>query len=366
MIIGDKKIYNKSISLYDKLSNEFNKDWNNITLCSAFLSNSAAESLIELIDNITNKKVKLTIIIGIKNNFTQPSAIRILLDYINTCRKTNIEFKLILPMDNDFHIKAYIFKNNSISKAIVGSANLTDTGLKSKGELCVEIINDDVNTISECIDRYLDTGLLWNECIDKYEKKYNENKLNIVKADVQSLKTSKIIKRAIKKKKTRLYKPMNTYTNLKYQNKVSPTMGILDKVTKEGQRKIDIAFKAARQKNLSINKTNAILFFNQSPEYIDYICDKYKVNSIFDRPDEINQSWNIGDKRCICTIGEVSRISEEEVIIFMKRGCIHYKVTPEIMDVAEELNIKPDIEDEEIIPLNENMKKYIRFVKNNR
>ena len=366
MVIGDKKIYNKAISLYDKLSNEFNKDWNNITLCSAFLSDSAANSLIELIEDIGHRKLKLTIMIGVKNNFTSPSSIRKLLDYINTCKKSNIEFKLILPMDNDFHIKAYVFKNEFTSKAIIGSANLTDTGLKSKGELSIDIKNDDVNGIIEYIDSYLSISQSWSDCIDQYEKRYSENKSTIVASDVQSLKINKPVNRKNKNKNSRLGKVEYMSTNLVYQKRVSPTMDTLCKLSKEKLEKVDMVLKVAQIENSNIIKSNSILFFNQSPDDIEYIHDKYKVNSIFDSPNGINQNWNIGDKRSICTIGAIRNISEDEVIIFMKRGCIHYEVTEEIISIAEELGIKSIDDEEECIPSKVNMEKYIKFIKNHR
>lgn len=360
MVIGDKKIYNKAISLYEKLSNEFNKDWNSITLCSAFLSNSAANSLIELIETVDDRKLKLTIMIGIKNNFTSPSAIQILIDYINTCNKSNIEFNLRLPMDKDFHLKVYVFKNEHTSKATVGSANLTDTGLKSIGELMIDINSEeDVNEITECLSNYLNCSEPWVDCIEEYEKRYKKYKPTIIESDTQGLKRYRLKNKKIKFR--RLGKDEYKFTNL-----IAPTMGTLYKLSKEDSNRVDMELEMVQREHSNIVKTNSILFSEQSYEDIKYIHNKYKIGSYFDKPDYANQNWNIGDKRSICTIGAIKNISEDEVVIFMRRGCIHYEVTEEIINKAEELGVKSIDEYEECTPSKINMDKYIKFIKKHR
>jgi len=155
MIIGDKKACNEVSSLYEKLASEMlTGPWTSITLCSAFLTKDAAHSVIELINEIkTRRKIKITIIIGVKNNFTVPDAIKVLLDYIENNNRSNFEFNLMLPRDTEFHLKCYLFLGRNAGKAMVGSANLTETGLESRGELMVEVDNEQtVDRIVSYID----------------------------------------------------------------------------------------------------------------------------------------------------------------------------------------------------------------------
>lgn len=338
MIIGDKNIHNNVTSLHDKLSYEFKQDWNSITLCSAFLSDSATNSLIELFNNLVNdRKLEITIMIGMKNNFTSPSAIRKLLEYVNVSDKSNIKFNLILPMDNDFHIKTYVFMSEYKSKAIVGSANLTDTGLKSRGELSIDINSDGVNDIMEYINGYLKISKPWSDCIDKYEEIYKNNKSTLVTSDINNFKVDE----------------KNIPNDLQ-----SPTQDDLYEVTSDKSKEIDSLYDNVKYKYKNLIRVNAIL----CEDSIIEINKKYKVNSYLDRPKYTSDSWNIGDNRGICTIGAIEELSNDEVVIFMKGRSFYYNVTKEIIDKAEELGIK-SIDDEESIPSKENMDKYIKFIK---
>lgn len=356
MIIGDKIRYKSANSLYDKLSYEFNNNWNNIVLCSAFLSDSAANSLIEIFNKLdNNKKLKVTIMIGVKNNFTPPSSIRKLLDYINTYEKSNIKFDLMLPFDNDFHIKTYVFTSDYESKAIVGSANLTDTGLKSKGELAIYINDESVNDIIEYVNGYLEISEPWSGYIEKYEEIYKYNKSTIVTADINSFKVHKTSIKLYKRKVKRGGR-INNHNDLE-----SPTQDDLYKVTSDKSKEMDSLYENIKYKYKSLIRVNSILFDDSIIE----INKKYKVNSYIDRPKYTSDSWNIGDNRAICTIGAIEELSDDEVVIFMKGRSFYYDVTEDIIDKAEELGIK-SIDCEEIIPSKENMDKYIMFIKENK
>lgn len=68
MIIGNKRACSDVISLYEELVSEvLTGSWNSITLCSVFLTKTAAHSIIDVINSInTRRKIKFTIIVGIK------------------------------------------------------------------------------------------------------------------------------------------------------------------------------------------------------------------------------------------------------------------------------------------------------------
>ena len=90
------------------------------------------------------------------------------------------------------------------------------------------------------------------------------------------------------------------------------------------------------------------------------IYEKYPIGSCFDRPRENNRTWEIGAKRMICNVGAIVNISDDEIVMFMKKGCTNYSVTEEIIEVAESLGIKSDGEDD--IPTKQGMDEYRRFI----
>ncbi|WP_313558809.1 restriction endonuclease PLD domain-containing protein [Ruminiclostridium cellobioparum] len=352
MIIGDKKVFNEAVSLYEKLESELLKgSWNSITLCSAFLTESAAQSIIELFDAIkTRRKIKFTIIVGIKNYFTVPEAIRLLIDYIENNNKSNFEFNLMLPKDNDFHMKCNVFLGRNSGKALIGSANLTETGLESKGELMVEVDNQHtIDSVVSYIDRYLNESEYWQEYIDKYEMIYENTKPDIKKDNTNGLF-----------KKQRILKPKQKKT-IRF---TAPTMDALGTVSEEQEERVIEIFDSVKEQHTDINKSNWILFYDQTEADNDTIREKYLIGSCFDRPKDNNKTWEIGTNRIICNVGAIVNTQDDELVMFMKKGCIHYRVTEEFILTAERLGIKSD--DEEHIPTKEEMDKYKRFVLNNR
>lgn len=346
MIIGDKMIYREATSLYEKLSDEFEREWNSIILCSAFLSESAANSIIDLIDKIENvNNLKITIMVGTKNNFTSPSAIKILINYVEKINK-NIDVNLRLPLNEDFHIKSYVFIGDNQSKAIVGSANLTDTGLKSKGELMIDINDEEVvYDVIEYLDGYLNESVEWKDYIDEYSKIYEKSKPIINNAKMKNL-LSKVIR-----------SKNNKRISIRF---TAPTMNGFKTVSKQEAERVYKVFENIKEKYNNINKSQWIIHTNFSKEEIKSLKNKYPVGCYFDSAEDIDDGWNIGDRRIICCVGAIAHTLEDEIVMFMKRGSIHYKVTDEIIKIAEKYGIKND--DEDYIPKNDSMDKYKNFI----
>lgn len=346
MIIGDTRVYSEAISLYEKLSDEFEREWNSITLCSAFLSESAANSIIDLIEKIENvNNLKITIMVGTKNNFTSPSAIKILINYVEKTNK-NIDINLRLPLNEDFHIKSYVFIGDNQSKAIVGSANLTDTGLKSKGELMIDINDEEVvYEVIEYLDGYLNESVEWKDYIDEYSKIYEKSKPIINNVKMKNLLSKLIISKNNKRISIRF---------------TAPTMNDFKTVSKQEAERVYKVFENIKEQYNNINKSQWIIHTNFSKEEIKSLKNKYPVGCYFDRPIGIGEGWNIGDSRAICRVGAIVNTLEDEIVMFMKRGSIHYKVTDEIIKIAEKYGIKND--DEDYIPQNDSMDKYKNFI----
>lgn len=348
MIIGDEKVSSEATSLYEKLKSEMlTGSWNSITLCSAFLTKVAAQSIIDMFNDIkTRRKIKFTIIVGVKNYFTVPEAIRLLIDYIENNKRNNFEFNLMLPKDTDFHMKCYIFLGQRGGKVLVGSANLTETGLKSRGELMVEV-NDEqtIESIVDYIDSYLNESESWQEYIDKYEAVYEDSKPNIKKVNTTGFF-----------KKPRVLKAKQKMT-IRF---TAPTMDVLGNVSKDQEKRVHEIFDSVKQKYPEINKSSWIIYSYQSEDEIDAIREKYPIGSCFDRPSDNNKTWEIGTNRIICNVGAIVNTLDDEIVMFMKKGCIHYRVIAEIIEAAERLGIKTD--DEELLPTKKEMDDYKQFI----
>jgi hypothetical protein len=130
------------------------------------------------------ENTEVLIAIGQKDNFNDPSDIQKLLKFIDeesTKIKTTKPVRFICPTNN-FHIKTYCFlgrrvkDDKEIGFSIIGSSNLTWSGLKCEGELCISIHH--LNLTKELIYRLskkYSNSPQWNQKIRAYEIKYKEH-----------------------------------------------------------------------------------------------------------------------------------------------------------------------------------------------
>lgn len=171
--------------------------------------------------------------------------------------KNNLDIKIMLPIDNSFHIKCYVFLGHNGGLALVGSANLTEAGLGSTGELMVKI--DDKFTLDDIvnyIDYYLNESRSWDDYIDRYEAIYRNEKPNIKNVNSRALFY-----------KSKLFKPKQKMT-IKF---TAPTMSILGTVSKEQIERVNAIFKSVKDQYPDINKSNWIIYSDQTEEEIKAI-----------------------------------------------------------------------------------------------
>lgn len=104
----------------------------------AFITNSGIACLIDTLEKLKNKNIKGKILASQYQNFTEPRALKRLLDF------PNIELKIITS-DYNFHAKGYLFhkfnKDNSNDNytMIIGSSNLTQSALTVNREWNVQL-----------------------------------------------------------------------------------------------------------------------------------------------------------------------------------------------------------------------------------
>ena len=119
-------------------------------------------------------------------NFSDPSALRILLNF------SNIEVRLI--DENNFHAKGYLFKLKNSYELIVGSSNLTQDALSKNTEYNLKLsLSKNSKLKSEALSlftRYFSRGIKVSESfLNEYEQVYGE-----IKRVNQSVSTKKIDK----------------------------------------------------------------------------------------------------------------------------------------------------------------------------
>ena len=167
----------------DFLLNEQEYCWDKIYLFSAFVKKEGVEKVKKILVHPSLKEnTEVLIATGKKDTFNDPSDIQNLLKFIDE-ESTNIKTKsvsFICPIHN-FHIKAYCFlgrrvrDNKEIGFSIIGSSNLTGSGLKCEGELCISIhhLNLTKDFIYRLSSKYRKSPP-WYQEIMEYEIKYNE------------------------------------------------------------------------------------------------------------------------------------------------------------------------------------------------
>ena len=143
-------------------------------MSSAFITMNGLIRLLEEFKTLEAKNVKGKILTTDYLYFTEPKALRKLQEF------SNIKIKLYSHEKDGFHTKGYLFRQNDICKAIVGSSNLTANALTVNKEWNVEFTSLEEGEMLKSIkDEF---NALWNEADDledvlpAYEKLYNDNK----------------------------------------------------------------------------------------------------------------------------------------------------------------------------------------------
>jgi len=166
LITNDKLAGKKVLTTIDRELKTCDEFWFSV----AFVTTSGVATLINTFRELEKKGVKGKILVSQYLNFTQPEALKRLLQF------KNIELKIIV--EGDFHSKGYLFKKGGLYNLIIGSSNLTASALCSNKEWNLKIsatpISDIIfNAIKEFSFEFENATLVTLEYISKYEEDYN-------------------------------------------------------------------------------------------------------------------------------------------------------------------------------------------------
>ena len=101
----------------------------------AFVTEAGIDSLIAPLTRVAARG-KVEILTGLYQSFIEPSVLRRLL---KLQQQTKGRLSVHISVDRTFHKKLYTYGGGRGAGAVVGSQNLTAEGLRSAGELSVEI-----------------------------------------------------------------------------------------------------------------------------------------------------------------------------------------------------------------------------------
>ncbi|WP_396194642.1 DUF3427 domain-containing protein [Flavobacterium sp.] len=171
LLTNDKLQGKKVLTSILKELRELKKD-DEFWFSVAFVTTSGVSTLINTLIDLENRSIKGKILVSQYLNFTQPEALKRLLQF------KNIELKIVT--DGDFHSKGYLFKKGEIYNLIIGSSNLTATALCSNKEWNLKISAAPIShiifeAINEFTSEFENAIPVTLSFIEKYEAVYKRN-----------------------------------------------------------------------------------------------------------------------------------------------------------------------------------------------
>lgn len=167
LILND---YSKGTKVLSEIISELN-NCKEFLISVAFVTTSGLVPLLNTLKSLEEKGIKGKIITTDYLNFSEPKALKRLLEF------KNIEIKLYDK--ENFHTKGYIFKYDYHYKIIVGSSNLTQSALTKNKEWNLKISSLDKGSLTMGVIEEFDT--LWNDAniltlnwIETYEDIYRK------------------------------------------------------------------------------------------------------------------------------------------------------------------------------------------------
>ncbi|PRR82004.1 DUF3427 domain-containing protein [Clostridium vincentii] len=177
LLINDYKKGNKVLS---DIVSELTK-CNEFMLSVAFITSSGVTPLLETFKQLEQNGVKGRILTTDYLNFSEPKALKKLLEF------SNISIKMYCK--DNFHTKGYIFKHSDHYDLIVGSSNLTQTALTKNKEWNLKISSLEEGSLTEVVlnefeDMWDDADNLTLEWLETYEQIYLKQKESLRQSSV--------------------------------------------------------------------------------------------------------------------------------------------------------------------------------------
>jgi superfamily II DNA or RNA helicase/HKD family nuclease/SOS-response transcriptional repressor LexA len=163
---------------------------NQFYISAAFVTTSGVATIINKLKELEDRNIKGKILVSQYLNFTQPEALKRLLQF------KNIELRIATT--GNVHIKGYIFKSKDHFNLIVGSSNLTAQALSTNQEWNIKISALDQSGIVEKVlrefNRDFEKGIIVTpKYILDYEETYKNQLLVRQNNNIESLAESPLL-----------------------------------------------------------------------------------------------------------------------------------------------------------------------------
>jgi len=142
----------------------------------AFLTTGGVATIINVLHELEQRNVEGQIVVSQYLNFTQPEALRRLLQFKN--------IRLKIATNVDAHAKGYLFKKKDHYSLIVGSSNLTQTALSSNKEWNLQVSAIETSKIIHKVQQEFEKDFksaipVTSEFIYEYEKIYEKKRIKL-------------------------------------------------------------------------------------------------------------------------------------------------------------------------------------------
>ena len=152
--------------------------------CVAFLTMGGYQQLFNTFNELKEKNIKGKIIVSQYQNFTDPQALKNIID-----KFPNIELRIVTQDIIKMHSKGYIFKGNNDVRIIVGSSNLTADALAVNKEWNVKLTSTTdgsyaIKVVEEFNNMHEQSIKVDDDFINEYKTVYSKNKEQQQKIEV--------------------------------------------------------------------------------------------------------------------------------------------------------------------------------------
>ena len=142
----------------------------------AFVTTGGVATIINVLHELEQRNVEGQIVVSQYLNFTQPEALRRLLQFKN--------IRLKIATNVDAHAKGYLFKKKDHYSLIVGSSNLTQTALSSNKEWNLQVSAIENSKIIHKVQQEFENDFksanpVTLELIDEYEMIYEKKRISL-------------------------------------------------------------------------------------------------------------------------------------------------------------------------------------------
>lgn len=163
-----KLLSNKNEKIISALRREL-EECDEFIISVAFITESGVTMILEQLRSLTERGVKGQILTGDYLTFTQPKALKKLMEF------ENIDVRLV--SEEKFHAKGYFFRKKDIWTMIIGSSNLTQTALTTNFEwnLKINSLKDGKiakNILDNFYNIFNNVSKLTEERLNEYEENY--------------------------------------------------------------------------------------------------------------------------------------------------------------------------------------------------